>query len=71
MPIATCKCGYQTNSATSNYWLLYGIGDKAEMVGPTKCWARIIDGKWEKGCAFDEADEFDKKFALTLIGKGK
>ena len=48
MPTAKCKCGSITNSAVSNYWFNDGH--------PTKCYARFVDGKWTKGCAYDRAD---------------
>lgn len=62
MPVMTCSCGYKTNSACSNYWL---EKDKSKM----KCYARIVDGEWQKGCGYDEGTNFDRQFADDLINK--
>lgn len=44
MPTAKCKkCGGFTNSTTSNYWF-------TKDHKPTKCYAKIVKGKWVKGC---------------------
>jgi len=70
MPVATCKCGRLTNSATSDFWEQYRLGISLDEVRPTRCYARRENGKWIKGCAFDEASEFDQKFALDIIWRG-
>ena len=46
MPAATCTCGRETNSATSNYWRMQGK--------PTRCFVAMEKGVWVKGCAWDE-----------------
>lgn len=61
MPVGPCGgCGKQTNSATSNWWF-------TEDHIPTKCYARHVDGKWERGCGYDGADPFDQTYADKLI----
>ena len=72
MPTAICKCGKKTNSATSNYWKVYQDNPTAlNDVIPTECYAAIEFGKWVKGCWFDEASDFDKRFAITVIERDK
>lgn len=62
MPSAKCKgCGHSTNSTTSNYWFVKPIGE------PTECYARFVDGKWEKGCAYDKADSMTKSLVDGII----
>ena len=61
MPTPICKtCGSQTNSACSNF-------HKHRGKRVTKCYAAFKDGKWIKGCGFDNASDFNKAFAMSLI----
>ncbi len=61
MPTATCEtCGLLTNSTCSDYW-----EHRGEKV--TECYAARKDDKWVKGCSFDDADDFSKAFAMSLI----
>lgn len=55
-----CSCGHKTNPAVSNCW---DVECQADMI----CHARIIDGKWVKGCAYDGASEDNKHFADRVI----
>lgn len=61
MPSAKCKCGYVTNSAVSNYATVKPFGE------PTECYARMVEGKWQRGCAYDRASEFMKEFVNDLV----
>ena len=64
MPVGKCLgCGYQTNSATSNWWF---VKDQQ----PTECYARW-DGGWVQGCAYDKADEITKKTVDAIIRRGR
>lgn len=52
MPIVTCKkCGRQTNTAVSTGMDRYNKSGQADT-----CYAAFVDGKWEKGCDYDNAD---------------
>jgi hypothetical protein len=69
MPIINCpSCGEKTNTALCPGWW-----DTEERV-KAKCTAKLTnkDGKgwkYEKGCGYDAANEFDKKFADDCIHK--
>lgn len=54
-------CHHETNSYVSNY----AFNNNKDIA--TKCYARFIDGKWEKGCAYNEADDRKRKFVDKLI----
>ena len=60
MPSLICDCGGNTNSACSNHFVKED-GEK------TKCYAKIEDGKWSKGCDYDNSGFFDRHFADKLI----
>lgn len=64
MPAFTCSCGEQTNSACSNY---FQAKVDNEYMPKFECYARMINGKWQKGCAYDRAHTFDRNFADKLI----
>jgi len=63
MPVVQCKCGNTTNSAVSDYWEQYSRGRKQA----SECYAALVGGKWERGCAFQKASLFNKRFALQVI----
>jgi hypothetical protein len=64
MPSADCEnCGRLTNSATSDYWL----PDNKEIGEVTKCYAAFVDGKWIKGCCYDQADPQKRSIMDKLI----
>lgn len=51
MPIVKCKkCGRQTNTAISTGRDRYDKDGQADT-----CYAAFVDGKWEKGCDYDNA----------------
>jgi hypothetical protein len=62
MAIVDCICGHKTNTACSRYWLAQ-IDNKSK-----GCFARLNTRlQWERGCLYDQASKFDKKFADTII----
>lgn len=70
MPGATCtNCGKLTNSATSNYWLRTEADGKTPKEGgvATECYAAFVDGKWVKGCKYDNARSWRKKMLEKLL----
>lgn len=52
-----------TNSAVSNWWTT------ADLNGATKCYLAVEDGKWVKGCAYDEVDLYTKSIIDEMLGK--
>lgn len=62
MPSFICEsCGSVTNIACSN-------AHEHRCTKVTKCYAKYIHrNKWVKGCAFDEASDFNKAYAMSLI----
>jgi hypothetical protein len=63
MSIGKCnRCGETTNSATSN--LNYRANPPVWYDG---CYARHVNGKWERGCIYDDAGPFEKAFADSVI----
>lgn len=63
MPVVKCRnCGYDTNTALSKINFRtrpYIIADG--------CYARFINGKWERGCCYETALEYKKKFIDELV----
>ena len=50
MPIKICRnCGAKTNTAVCDW--IDSKDDKAD-----KCYAKFEDGKWVKGCGYDDCD---------------
>ncbi len=74
MPIAICtNCGQVTNSATSNYWLDTEIDGKTqkEICVATKCYLSFVEGRWVKGCVYNDIGPMKKAmFAHLLLNKG-
>jgi len=64
MPVMKCiLCSHQTNSIVSKYWMF-------EDGFAHGCFARLDkDGKWEKGCHYAFADNFEKTFADDLVNR--
>ena len=62
MPGATCeKCGGTTNSSVCDYdW----VQKKA-----LQCYAKLTDGVWVKGCAYDQCDAYTRPSVDGLLGK--
>lgn len=59
MPIVNClKCGHKTNSALCRNWW-----------DPKKatCILKWVDGKWEKGCGYNDAGLHDRSYADSLL----
>lgn len=64
MPAVLCKCGAMTNSALSEYW---GRPNPSHDVADG-CYAKFVNGKYEKGCLFDSTKHtFMKEFAMKMI----
>ena len=60
MPIIDCpSCGEKTNTA-----LCMGFWTSEPKA---KCIARIVNGRYEKGCGYDTAHVSDKKYADGLV----
>lgn len=64
MPKVICtKCNHATNTAVSRW--MYVPHDQAD-----GCFARIgTNDKWERGCIYNLADEFIKRYVNNLCGK--
>ena len=64
MPAVRCdNCGGLTNSTLSEYWDQAHTQDGKAL----KCYAKLVNGKWVRGCAYYECDGFQKKFADNVI----
>ena len=73
MPVAKCiNCGRTTNSATSNYWSDTEIDGKTtkEMFVATQCYAAFVNGKWIKGCVYNDIGQMKKKMLAKLLRNG-
>jgi hypothetical protein len=65
MPAIRCsKCGGFTNTAVSN-WLEPKIREDKKAY---ECYAKVVNGKWIKGCAYDNCDPYTKSSVDKLIG---
>lgn len=61
MPPITCRnCGYTTNTTLSDW--INSNDDKAD-----SCYATFINGKREKSCGYEKADNFTKQYVDKLI----
>ncbi|HSI20216.1 MAG TPA: hypothetical protein VLA04_00695 [Verrucomicrobiae bacterium] len=71
MPVFKCaNCGGSTNSTTCDY--VAGLRDGRIKHGEAeKCFLRLTpDGKrYEKGCAYDQANSFQRKFADGILAR--
>ena len=67
MTLTCLKCGHKTNSAVSKW-----RDSPDPLTQATGCYARMTKegDKWEKGCCFDEADKFMKRYAENLFTAG-
>lgn len=62
MSVVTCKnCGRVTNTAVSDHL------DEKDTGVATKCYAAWEDNNWVKGCSFEEADDFVKKYIVDRL----
>ena len=67
MAIIKCpSCGCKTNSSLCPSWWKY----KNKTPNPTKCTAREVNGKLERGCGYDEAIVNNKVFDDSVINSG-
>jgi hypothetical protein len=69
----TCKnCNSITNTTVCE-WDFETVEFDAKMENgiAEKCFARFVNGKWERGCAYDQADEFTKHFVNGLVDENK
>jgi len=65
MPTIECsKCGGITNTAVSN-WIHPEIREDRKAY---ECYAKILDGKWVKGCSYDNCNPYLKPSVDNLIG---
>ena len=63
MPSIICaKCNSETNTACSNHLFPIRPDGKAN-----ECYAKLENGKWIKGCSYDEAHDCIKKVILNMI----
>lgn len=61
MPAVICRnCGQITNTALSDW-----INSKDEKADT--CYARLSKNKWEKGCCYDNGDNFIKQYVNKLL----
>ena len=66
MPAIECiKCGGLTNTAVSNW-----LHPKSREDGKAhECYAKVVNGKWVKGCGYDNCDDLYTKPSIDkLIG---
>jgi len=64
MPTIQCaKCGALTNTAVSN-WTEPEIREDKKAY---ECYAKIVGGKWVKGCGYDNCDSYTKPFIDGLL----
>ncbi len=56
--IVCTTCGRTSNTAVANYW--------PDLV-VTKCYAAFEDGKWVRGCAYDEVRDYKKQMIDKLL----
>ncbi len=73
MPALTCEnCGSITNTTVSEFDFGKFSFDIPELENKAiKCYGKWKDGKWSKGCAYDDADNFCKSFVNSLIKDNK
>jgi hypothetical protein len=65
MPVIECaKCGGLTNTAVSN-WIDPEIREDRKA---HECYAKVVDGIWGKGCAYDNCNPYLKYSVDGLIG---
>lgn len=58
------KCKAWTNTALANH--IYSKDNMADV-----CYARYVEGQWEKGCGYETADAFSRRFADGIISPPK
>ncbi len=63
MSIVRCQCGSTTNSAVSEYWNSRSLDDGLAR----GCYAAWVDGQWQRGCLYGQADVLMKKMADDLM----
>ena len=64
------NCGGETNTAVAEYI------DRLDRIGKfdgkaDKCYLKFVDGEWVEGCAYKEAEGFDKHFANKILTERK
>lgn len=63
MPIIICaKCGRATNTAVSDHINRKPYDGKAD-----RCFVAHEDGRWVKGCSYDDANEYEKHYADKVL----
>ena len=61
MPEIICRNCKRTTNTGLSYWINSPDG-RADL-----CYATFINGKWEKGCGYEKADNFTKQYVDKLI----
>jgi predicted metal-binding protein len=65
MPTIKCaKCGGDTNTAIADH--IHNKNGEADA-----CYAKWENGRWVKGCSYNEADDFIKKYVDVMVHDGK
>lgn len=62
--IECVKCGGLTNTAVSN-WIHPQIREDKKAY---ECYAKAVNGKWVKGCSYDNCNPYNKSYIDKLIG---
>jgi len=64
MPTIECaKCGGLTNTAVAN-WIHPEIREDRKA---HECYTKMVDGKWVKGCGYENCDSYTKPYIDKLI----
>jgi hypothetical protein len=63
------NCGRATNGATSNYWSSKEIDCETpkEFGIATQCYAAFVNGKWVKGCVYNDIGPMKKMVLAKLL----
>ncbi len=72
MPSITClSCGHVTNSSISNYTsdMEPDFVTPKECFTTTRCYARIINNEWVRGCGYYHTIPIMQKLADSLINR--
>lgn len=59
------RCGGLTNTAVADH--MFKFQDNRA----TRCFAKFVEGQWGKGCAYEEASNYEKEMADALIRQPK
>ena len=58
------NCGRQTNTALCDWVNREPHDGRAD-----RCFLAYVDGEWVKGCAYDDANGFEKHYPDTILSE--